>query len=195
MEENNRAYDEWIEVPEFKGMPGVRELKLFRLNLAKSVDKHDAVDYLQQGSVQFFMLQNDSFWDTSIRLHGKGLCFSLHSFLDEYGLRKATSLIDLTLVRKRQIETKEDPSVCIVVLTNISKKEAGFQLLDIIDYHQKTYMVLNPIDINNEQAIIWELIDNGDASYCYCCADEDFTLSAVFAIFEERHRKDTICKK
>ena len=75
----------------------------------------------------------------------------------------------------------------ILVLSDDMGGEAEFEVLDLIDYEDKQYVVLLPMDENDTGIVILEMtvIDEENADYADV-EDEDI-LNAVFDIFKEKY--------
>lgn len=78
----------------------------------------------------------------------------------------------------------------ILVLSDEMGGEAEFEILDLIDYEDKQYAVLLPLDENDTGIVILEMtvIDEDNADYADV-EDEDM-LNAVFEIFKEAHKDE-----
>ncbi|MBE6973814.1 MAG: DUF1292 domain-containing protein [Ruminococcaceae bacterium] len=78
----------------------------------------------------------------------------------------------------------------ILVLSDDMGGEAEFEVLDLIDYEDKQYVVLLPMDENDTGIVILEMtvIDEENADYLDV-EDEDI-LNAVFDIFKEEHKDE-----
>lgn len=78
----------------------------------------------------------------------------------------------------------------ILVLSDEMGGEAEFEILDLIDYEDKQYAVLLPLDENDTGIVILEMtvIDEDNADYADV-EDED-VLNAVFEIFKEEHKDE-----
>lgn len=78
----------------------------------------------------------------------------------------------------------------ILVLSDEMGGEAEFEILDLIDYEDKQYAVLLPLDENDTGIVILEMtvIDEDNADYADV-EDED-VLNAVFEIFKEAHKDE-----
>lgn len=78
----------------------------------------------------------------------------------------------------------------ILVLNDEMGGEAEFEVLDLVEYEGKSYVVLLPTDENDTGIVILEMtvIDEENADYADV-EDEDI-LNAVFEIFKEEHKDE-----
>jgi uncharacterized protein YrzB (UPF0473 family) len=78
----------------------------------------------------------------------------------------------------------------ILVLSDEMGGEAEFEILDLIDYEDKQYAVLLPLDENDTGIVILEMtvIDEDNADYAD--VEDEAVLNAVFEIFKEDHKDE-----
>lgn len=78
----------------------------------------------------------------------------------------------------------------ILVLSDEMGGEAEFEILDLIDYEDKQYAVLLPLDENDTGIVILEMtvIDEDNADYAD--VEDENVLNAVFEMFKEVHRDE-----
>ena len=78
----------------------------------------------------------------------------------------------------------------ILVLSDEMGGEAEFEILDLIDYEDKQYAVLLPLDENDTSIVILEMtvIDEDNADYAD--VEDEAVLNAVFEIFKEDHKDE-----
>lgn len=78
----------------------------------------------------------------------------------------------------------------ILVLSDEMGGEAEFEILDLIDYEDKQYAVLLPLDENDTGIVILEMtvIDEDNADYAD--VEDEAVLNAVFEIFKEAHKDE-----
>lgn len=78
----------------------------------------------------------------------------------------------------------------ILVLSDEMGGEAEFEVLDLVEYEGKSYVVLLPTDENDTGIVILEMtvIDEENADYADV-EDEDI-LNAVFDQFKETHKDE-----
>lgn len=86
----------------------------------------------------------------------------------------------------------EDDDSGVVTLFDENGNEMNFEFLDLIPYDGREFVVLLPIEDEDDasEVVILEVIENEDSGEdSYASTDED-DLAAVFEIFKER-MKDT----
>lgn len=78
----------------------------------------------------------------------------------------------------------------ILVLSDDMGGEAEFEVLDLIEYEGKQYVVLLPTDENDTGIVILEMnvIDEENADYLD--VEDEAILNAVFDIFKEEHKDE-----
>lgn len=76
----------------------------------------------------------------------------------------------------------------IVVLTDENGNEVSFEYLDLIEYEGAEYVVLLPVEGNEDeevQILKVEPIPGSDDEESYVSVDDEETLFAIFDIFKE----------
>ena len=76
----------------------------------------------------------------------------------------------------------------IVVLTDENGNEVSFEYLDLIEYEGAEYVVLLPVEGNEDdevQILKVEPIPGSDDEESYVSVDDEATLFAIFDIFKE----------
>lgn len=89
-------------------------------------------------------------------------------------------------------ELQNEEELNIITLTDEDGSEINYEFLDLIDYEDKTYVVLLPVDENedNGEVIILEVNEIDDETEEYASVEDEATLSAVFDIFRERFQDE-----
>ena len=78
----------------------------------------------------------------------------------------------------------------ILVLTDDMGGEAEFEVLDLIEYEDKQYVVLLPTDENDTGIVILEMIEIDEENADYLDVEDEGILHAVFDIFKEAHKDE-----
>ena len=76
----------------------------------------------------------------------------------------------------------------IVTLTDQDGREVSFEYLDLIEYQGAEYVVLLPVEGNEDDEVIIlkvEPIPGSDDEESYVSVDDEETLYAIFDIFRE----------
>lgn len=75
----------------------------------------------------------------------------------------------------------------IVVLSDEDGNEVSFEYLDLIEYQGDEYVVLLPVDEEEDDVVILKVlpIPGNDEEEDYVSVDDEDTLLAVFEIFKE----------
>lgn len=81
----------------------------------------------------------------------------------------------------------------IVTLTDQDGKEVSFEYLDLIEYQGAEYVVLLPVEGNEDDEVIIlkvEPVPGSDDEESYVSVDDEETLFAIFDIFREHFADD-----
>ena len=87
-------------------------------------------------------------------------------------------------------QTENHASDNVVTLTDESGTQVQFELLDVISYRRKEYVVLLPVEDESEQVVILQIETLGPDEEAYIGVDNEYTLEAVFSLFKERHKHE-----
>ena len=81
----------------------------------------------------------------------------------------------------------------IIVLNDEEGKEVQFEFLDLIEYQEEEYVVLLPVEDEEEsgEVVILKVEDtDSDEEESYISVDDEETLNTVFEIFKEKFKDD-----
>ncbi|MBR4972017.1 MAG: DUF1292 domain-containing protein [Oscillospiraceae bacterium] len=76
----------------------------------------------------------------------------------------------------------------ILTLTDENGVETEFEYLDVIDYQDKEYLILLPLEEENDEIVILEIEPVDEENENYLAVDDETTLAAVYEIFKERYK-------
>ena len=76
----------------------------------------------------------------------------------------------------------------IIVLNDDEGNEAEFEILDLIPYRGKEYVVLLPVSDETDEVVILQLEEVADETESYISIDNEATLQVVFEIFKEKFK-------
>lgn len=76
----------------------------------------------------------------------------------------------------------------IIVLNDEDGNEVEFEFLDLIEYQDKEYVVLLPVDDEDDEVVIL-MLEPGDEE-AYVSVEDDQVLQAVFEIFKEKFKDE-----
>ena len=76
----------------------------------------------------------------------------------------------------------------ILTLTDENGVETEFEYLDVIDYQDKEYLILLPLEEENDEIVILEIEPVDEENENYLAVDDEETLAAVYEIFKERYK-------
>lgn len=91
-------------------------------------------------------------------------------------------------------ETLNEEELNIITLTDEDGTDKDFEFLDLIDLDDKEYVVLLPVEAEDEEAdgevIILEVHPLDDENEEYLSIEDADTLNTVFEVFKERFKDD-----
>ena len=74
----------------------------------------------------------------------------------------------------------------IISLTDENGVDTDFEVLDLIEYNGKEYVILLPTDDDDAgEVVILEVVDEGDDMESFVSVDDESVLMAVFEQFKE----------
>ena len=82
----------------------------------------------------------------------------------------------------------EDEEVTILTLHDDEGNEEQFELLDLVDYQDKQYIVLFPVEDDDMEIVILQVeeIEGNDEEEAYVAVEDEAILDSVSGIFKER---------
>lgn len=85
-------------------------------------------------------------------------------------------------------ESEEESPVCIS-LTDDDGNDIPFEVLDLIEYKDRSFVVLLPYeDEEADEVVIMEVIESDDPDFDeYIAIEDDALLSEVFNVFKEKN--------
>ena len=83
---------------------------------------------------------------------------------------------------------EEEEEVSILTLTDENGEDIDFEYLDVIDYKGKEYLVLLPVEDENEELVILEVEPVDEENENYLAVEDEDTLNAVYEIFKEKFK-------
>ena len=81
-----------------------------------------------------------------------------------------------------------EEEVSILTLTDENGADVDFEYLDCIEYQDKEYLVLMPVEEEeNNEIVILEVEPVDEETENYLAVSDETVLDAVYAIFKERY--------
>ncbi len=80
-----------------------------------------------------------------------------------------------------------DEEASVLTLTDENGKDAEFEYLDCIEYDNKEYLVLMPVEEPNH-IVILEIEPVDEETENYLSVSDETTLDAVYSIFKEKYK-------
>lgn len=80
-----------------------------------------------------------------------------------------------------------------IVLNDENGKEVEFEFLDLVEYEDKEYVVLLPVEDSEDsgEVVILRLEEsNNDENESYASVEDEKVLAAVFEIFKEKFKSE-----
>ena len=80
-------------------------------------------------------------------------------------------------------ENFEDEQDDIVILTDEDGNEESLEILDVITYQEKDYVILLPVDEESEEVVILQVDEADEDGESYIGVEDEEILNAVYALF------------
>ena len=80
-----------------------------------------------------------------------------------------------------------EEEVSILTLTDENGADVEFEYLDCIEYQEKEYLILMPIDEDSNEIVILEVEPVDEETENYLAVSDEAVLDAVYTIFKERY--------
>ena len=81
-----------------------------------------------------------------------------------------------------------EEEVSILTLTDENGADVEFEYLDCIEYQDKEYLILLPVDEEAAEIVILEVEPVDEENENYLAVTDEAVLDAVYAIFKEKFR-------
>lgn len=81
-----------------------------------------------------------------------------------------------------------EEEINILTLTDENGNEAEFEYLDVIEYEGAEYLILLPVEEDNDEIVILEIEPVDEENENYLAVEDEETLAAVYEIFKERYK-------
>ena len=82
----------------------------------------------------------------------------------------------------------EEEESSILTLTDENGMDTDFEYLDCIEYKDKEYLVLMPVDTVETEIVILEVEPVDEENENYLAVEDEKLLNAVYAIFKEKYK-------
>jgi uncharacterized protein YrzB (UPF0473 family) len=82
----------------------------------------------------------------------------------------------------------EEEEVNILTLTDENGQDVDFEYLDCIEYQEKEYLVLMPVEEDAEEIFILEVEPVDEENENYLSVSDEEVLNAVYGIFKEKYK-------
>ena len=82
----------------------------------------------------------------------------------------------------------EEEEVNILTLTDENGQDVDFEYLDCIEYQDKEYLVLMPVQEDAEEIFILEVEPVDEENENYLSVSDEEVLNAVYGIFKEKYK-------
>ena len=84
-------------------------------------------------------------------------------------------------------DTLQEEESSILTLTDENGEDIEFEYLDCINYQDKDYLILLPVESEEMEIVILEIEPVDDENENYLAVEDEAVLDAVYAIFKERY--------
>ena len=75
----------------------------------------------------------------------------------------------------------------LIVLSDEAGKQEEFEVLDVVEYEGKEYVVMLPTEKDADAVLVLEIVNADTDDEMYVSVEEEAIEEAVFALFEERY--------
>ena len=82
----------------------------------------------------------------------------------------------------------EEEESNLLSLTDENGQETVFEYLDVIEYQDKEYLILLPVEDEDGQAVILEIAPVDEETENYLSVGDEALLNAVYDIFKEKYK-------
>ena len=82
----------------------------------------------------------------------------------------------------------EEEESSILTLTDDKGVDTDFEYLDCIEYKEKEYLILMPVDTVETEIVILEVEPVDEENENYLAVEDEKTLTAVYGIFKEKYK-------
>ena len=83
---------------------------------------------------------------------------------------------------------QEEEESSVIALTDENGVETEFEYVDCIEYEDKEYLVLLPVDEESSEVVILEIEPVDEENENYVSVEDEAVLAAVYGIFKERFK-------
>ena len=81
-----------------------------------------------------------------------------------------------------------EEEVSILTLTDENGADVDFEYLDCIEYQDKEYLVLMPLEEESNEIVILEVEPVDEENENYLAVEDEKLLNAVYEIFKEKYK-------
>ena len=85
----------------------------------------------------------------------------------------------------------QDEEASVITFVDENGEEVTFEYLDCIEYEDKEYLALLPVEDGNNEIVILEIEPVDEENENYLAVEDEAILDAVYAIFKD-HYKDIL---
>ncbi len=82
----------------------------------------------------------------------------------------------------------EEEEVEILTFTDEDGNDTSFEYLDVVEYQGAEYLVLQPVEEDNAEIVILQVVPVDEETEEYLTVEDGETLNAVYEIFKERYK-------
>ena len=88
-------------------------------------------------------------------------------------------------------ELLQEEESSIITFVDENAEEVSFEYMDCIEYQDKEYLALLPVDEGSNEVVILEIEPVDEENENYLTVEDEDVLNAVYAIFKD-HFKDIL---
>ena len=83
---------------------------------------------------------------------------------------------------------QEEEESSVITFVDEDGVESSFEYLDCIEYQQKEYLVLMPVEEESNEIVILEVEPVDEENENYLAVEDEKLLNAVYEIFKEKYK-------
>ena len=94
-------------------------------------------------------------------------------------------------MNERDMEEFDEENADFITLTDDDGKDVSFEMLDVVEYKERSFAILLPFEHTDDEVVILEMIPADDPEMVdFVSVDDDSLLEEVFAEFQKRSEED-----
>jgi uncharacterized protein YrzB (UPF0473 family) len=94
-------------------------------------------------------------------------------------------------MNEKDMEEFEDEDVNYITLTDDDGNDVSFEMLDVIEYQERSFAVLLPFEDEDDEVVILEMLMADDPEMVdFVSVEDESILEEVFAEFQKKYEEE-----